>query len=195
MTTLIATSVVRGSHQGESHGGVYLRGVLGKDAVSGIWSQNAYCCGAFGRFSMHRSDRRAVGVPLPPPAPPPPYVDSSQLGRFRVRVRDAQTGRFVAFNYVLFTPPESWLHANMQTAATNDGWGPTGYARPGKYAIELESFQCGTDDWFLEKRLRQPFATRRGELTDVEFSVRWSALKAAKAYYNPTGGRCPHPGP
>lgn len=37
-----------------SHGGLSLQGRLRGDSVTGKWYQRAYCCGAFGRFTMRR---------------------------------------------------------------------------------------------------------------------------------------------
>ena len=124
------------------------------------------------------------------PHPTPP-IDSSQLGRYRVRVRDSESGHFLAMGYELFTPPEAQLLANMRTAATADGWGAIQYEEPGDHAIDLNAVVCGKDKWLLVKTQRKFFAITRGELTSVEFVVRKSALRMAKAYYNPEGRPCP----
>ena len=126
--------------------------------------------------------------PAPPPLPP---VDSSQLGRYRVRVRDSESGHFLAMGYELFTPPYTQLLANMRTAATADGWGLIRYEEPGDHAIDLNAVVCGKDEWLLVKTQRKFFAITRGELTSVEFVVRKSTLRMAKMYYNPEGRPCP----
>jgi hypothetical protein len=137
------------------------------------------------------SDSALFVVPLPPPPRVLPPVDSAQLGGYRVRVKDSESGRFLAMHYVLLTPPKSALYANMHTTATADGWGPIGYENPGKRAIELDALVCGTQNWSLANPQRKPFVVARGELTSIELVVRKSRLKMAKAYYNPNGDPCP----
>jgi len=133
--------------------------------------------------------------PPPPPPPLPPPVDSAQLGRFRVRVKDSESGRFVSMEYVLFTPPNISLYANMYTDTTADGWGPIRYGNPGNHVIELNKLRCGNEDWSLENGLRKSFVITRGRLTSVEFVVSRSTLRMAKAYDNPEGHTCSNHSP
>jgi hypothetical protein len=79
----------------------------------------------------------------------------------------------------------------MHTDTTADGWGPTRYDHPGNHVIELNKLRCGKEDWFLEDEPRKPFVIMRGELTSVEFVVRKSTLRMAKAYNNLEGRPCP----
>lgn len=136
------------------------------------------------------SDSALFTAWVTPPFPPPAPVDSSRLGGYRVRVKDSESGTFLAMYYVLLTPPNSTTYANMRTTSSPDGWGPTRYDYAGKYAIELDALVCGTMDWELQNKLRKSFAIKRGGLTSIEFVVRKSALRMAKAYYNPTGRPC-----
>ncbi len=144
------------------------------------------------------SDSTLFAVRPPPPPPALPPVDSAQIGRFRVRVKDSESGRFLAMEYVLFTPRTRTLRSsslesgNWHTTATADGWGPIQYERRGNYAIELNAVLCGKENWSLASPQRKPFVVTGRELTNIEFVVRKSTLRMAKAYYNPKGDPCPN---
>jgi hypothetical protein len=173
-----------------SHGGATLSGrITGGDSVEGVWEERAYCCGARGHFTMTRVDRRLPTLALPPRPKPAPPLDTTQLGRVRVRVWEQSSQRYIRLSHSLRLPNGSWKSA-YHTGEGGDGWGRGFWLPPGEYRIEFKDFPCGSKTWFLATPLERAFVVNIGSVTSVDIVVNLREQDAKKSYDNQAANRC-----
>jgi hypothetical protein len=140
---------------GMSHGGLSLDGTLRGDTVRGTWVQNAYCCGARGRFAMHRVPASPAGDSLVARGQRSMQaaIEASErgerarklrVGTLRLRVLDEGTGQYVAVDFA------ARGHASNPGGGTTSisyssgagGWGREHVFEPGRYDLLVYTFPC-----------------------------------------------------
>jgi hypothetical protein len=171
-----------------SHGGLTLHGRFFGDSARGVWQQNAYCCGASGRFVLRRESHASPDIQPPPRPRPPPPLDTTVLGKVRVRVWEVSQGRYIQMEHGLLSGQSSkWVYT---TSAGADGWGKAFWLKPGAYAIEIRSYPCRGQFLYLKNSEEHPFSVHLGEVTEVTLRMDLRAVEPRVYYGNPTGERC-----
>jgi hypothetical protein len=173
-----------------SHGRIEMTGQLRGDSITGRWVQILYCCGASGRFAMHRVAQSAPALTLPPRPRPPPPLDTTVLGKARVRVWDHSAGRYIRVAHALRFPDGAWQTA-YHTGPDSTGWGKPIWLRPGRYEVEILVIPCGDEHWSLQTPIRRAFVVRRSALSEVSIALDRRALEMSRSYSNPAGAQCP----
>lgn len=157
-------SVMIGMIPGMSHGGLSLRGSLRDDTVRGRWVQNAYCCGARGRFEMHRVTPSAAGDSLVTRgarilaesirrAEEEVEGRKARAGSLRLRLTDERTGRYAAASFGLERHAADGQDGSYTTSYDSgaDGWGREYRLEPGRYDVLLEEFTCNGQRRFADE--------------------------------------------
>jgi hypothetical protein len=171
-----------------SHGGLSLHGLFLGDSARGVWRLNAYCCGASGRFALRRESRDSPDIQPPPRRQPPPPLDTTVLGKVRVRMWEVSQGRYVGIEHGLLAGQSSkWAYHTSNDA---DGWGKAFWLKPGAYAIEIRSYPCRGQFLSLKHAEEHPFTVRVGEVTEVTLRMDLRTVVPRTYYGNPTGERC-----
>ncbi len=173
-----------------SHGGITANGSFYGDTIVGTWYMRAYCCGATGHFRMTRLSDAALSFsrPAPPPLPPPLPID--RRVEVHVRVRDSGTGQFFAAQHSLirFNPSSSTCCYSTGTQA--DGWGVYFWLPPGRYQIELSTFDCKGRFASLRKPVVHEFTAAGGDTVAVTLEVSRDTVALSPTYDNRDGLRC-----
>ncbi|HEX6042428.1 hypothetical protein [Longimicrobium sp.] len=144
---------------GMSHGGLSLEGTLRGDTVSGMWVQNAYCCGARGRFVMHRVPASAAGdslvtrgvhaaARLREAEKKERQARAAREGHLRLRVWDEGTGRYVQVAFAAEGHDDNPGGGTTSLAYESgvDGWGRTHAFEPGRYDLLVYEFTCNGEE-------------------------------------------------
>ncbi|MEW5926526.1 MAG: hypothetical protein AB1941_03505 [Gemmatimonadota bacterium] len=194
-----------------SHGGLTLRGRLAGDSVAGRWDQNAYCCGAAGRFVMRRTRPTAVGDSLVARAWRARLRSVREMeaasrewerrsGQLRLRTLDEASGEYVEAHYWLVNqsqdPGESYASTIFSEAG---GWGRWNEQEPGTYSLELERLVCGGEQWFVERdstRMGAPqtiVTLESGARVSREVRINSAAVAPVGPRGSAGGARCADP--
>lgn len=138
-----------------SHGGLSLTGRIAGDSVAGRWTQNAYCCGASGRFVMRRVAPTAAGDSLIAQATRAQAAARAEaereakararrVGHLRLRVLDEASGRYVdaAFAAEGHEDNPNGGTTILAFRSAEGGWGPEHAFEPGRYDMVLYEYPC-----------------------------------------------------
>ncbi|HEX2080418.1 MAG TPA: hypothetical protein VHG08_22135 [Longimicrobium sp.] len=138
-----------------SHGGLSMAGTIRGDTVRGQWVQNAYCCGARGRFVMHRVPASPAGealvaralradVEMREAANEAQAARARRVGFLRLRVFDEGSGRYarVAFTALGHEDNPQGATVNLSYSSGEDGWSREYELVPGRYDLFVNNFPC-----------------------------------------------------
>lgn len=191
-----------------SHGSMWLGGRIAHDTIRGRWTQSAYCCGAAGRFEMHR-------IPSSPEADSliasglrayareereARAADSARqrrIGWLRVRVYDEAVHHYIAASFWTIRAahdPARSLATLVYTADT--GWGEYRDMEPGVYDTYLSDFACGRQTYFADSTyVRQyglacPVTVRTGERLERDVRTDSRRITTEPLYENREGKLC-----
>lgn len=144
---------------GMSHGGLSLEGTLASDTVRGRWMQNAYCCGARGRFVMHRVAPSPAGDSLVArgvrriaeeraAAETARAARAGRVGRLRLRVWDTGAGRYTQVRFAAEGHEDNPGGGTSSLAYESgaDGWGRVHAFEPGRYDLLVYEFTCNGEE-------------------------------------------------
>ncbi len=177
-----------------SHGSLSLGGRLKADTLVGGWSQNAYCCGAFGHFRMVR--RSTDPGPVDISAAPEPEV-AETLARadradVRVRVWDAAVGGYIRNQHELVLPSGD-IWSPYYSGSGPNGWGEIFSVPPGRYAVLIDVFQCGQEQFWVKHDIKRSFRAVAGGQVDLTIQLDTRTLQPGRSYNNTDGHRCREP--
>jgi photosystem II stability/assembly factor-like uncharacterized protein len=169
-----------------SHGGLSLWGVIAGDSVTGEWLQNAYCCGATGRFVMRRTappDTTRYSGPITPNpfgrvtenlALPPASVPAGSVprGRWRPAFDVAQSGA------LWFAPGGLFVSDSFGSEWRRALGGPEDGVEKDELRIEIALAFVGTDVALLGLKNRYPVSNAPILYRTTDRGRSWSAIAA-----------------
>jgi hypothetical protein len=138
-----------------SHGGLTLVGRLAGDSAAGYWVQNAFCCGARGRFTMRRVASTDVTDSLvaqairanaraEKEAEEARKARARRVGHLRLRVLDEASGRYVEVSFMAEGHQDNadGGTTSLSYASAGGGWGRERALEPGRYDLALYEYPC-----------------------------------------------------
>jgi hypothetical protein len=181
---------------GMRHGGLSLEGTLRGDTVRGAWVRNAYCCGARGRFVMHRVPASPAGDSLiargrramdeaREEAEKEERARERRVGHLRLRVWDEGTGRYalVRFGAKGHDDNPGGGTTSIAYASDADGWGPAHAFEPGRYDLFVFEYPCKgeelmPDDEYVENQMPRITVTiESGKRVDQDIRLDLCSIK------------------
>jgi hypothetical protein len=182
---------------GMSHGGLSLEGTVRGDTARGDWIQNAYCCGARGRFVMHRVPRSPAGDSLVArgvrrmaaereAAEQAKAARAGRVGRLRLRVWDTGAGRYTEVRFAAEGHEDNPGGGTTSLAYESgaDGWGRVHELEPGRYDLLIYQFTCNGEErmgqWVdvTERTPRFPVTIVSGQQVDKDIRLDVCAVEA-----------------
>lgn len=193
-------SVVMVMIPGLSHGGLSLAGTIRGDTVRGAWAQNAYCCGARGRFVMHRVPASPAGdslvargqrfdVEAREAMNRAQASRARRLGLLRLRVFDEGTGRYARVTFTALGHEDNPRGATVSLGYSSgeEGWGREHEFQPGRYDLFVNTFPCrGELEMADDDYVRMPRFTvtiEPGRRVDQEIRLDLCSLKRYDGIY------------
>jgi hypothetical protein len=181
---------------GMSHGGLSLEGTIRGDTVHGKWIQNAYCCGARGRFVMHRVPASPTGdslivrgiridAEMREAAREAEAARAKRVGYLRLRVFDESTGNYAPVEFAAAgheTNPGGYTYRGHYGSG-NDGWGEEHQFEPGTYDLLVFRYRCKgeerfADEDYVENRMERITVTiQSGQRVDKDIRLDLCAIE------------------